>query len=557
MALRPIHGRAVWARAPAQRRPRGASCPGSPASISPPVGSPRIATSPARGRAGRANRWPSPLCSARHLLAGVEDARDVDGRVGARAAASVEHHGEAALHVGRAQAPQHVALDARRGRCRWPERCRCDRPAPPAWPDPAAVRATRLSPTRSTARCGEGPEARSRRWSVSAASWWLSDGMSTSAAVSVEQVGHGPRLRSRAATSGTALAARYGCPHTVTAYRLPSTARRLGRRAGHHHRRRPGARHLVPLPRARPDDAAAAASDLGAVTSRATRLDRTPPAAAAADVAGRSDPTPLRGVERASPCAPPSPIAGRPAGRRPRRLPAPAPAVAPPRTPPTAINLDGALRRCCTTSSGPSSGPCAVDDFEPRPAWRCAPPGAPLQVPRLDKFPRMTDYVVPTGVRIADADRVRLGAHLAEGTTVMHEGFVNFNAGTLGTAMVEGRISAGRRRRRRLRHRRRRVDHGHAVRRRQGGHPHRRALPARRQRRHRHLARRRLRRRGRPLRHRRHPGDPARRHRGQGRRAERAGRASSSAATAPPAPVEVLPRAGGTVELNAALHGND
>ncbi len=55
----------------------------------------------------------------------------------------------------------------------------------------------------------------------------------------------------------------------------------------------------------------------------------------------------------------------------------------------------------------------------------------------------MTDYVVPSGVRIGDADRVRLGAHLAEGTTVMHEGFVNFNAGTLGTAMVEGRISAG------------------------------------------------------------------------------------------------------------------
>lgn len=61
----------------------------------------------------------------------------------------------------------------------------------------------------------------------------------------------------------------------------------------------------------------------------------------------------------------------------------------------------------------------------------------------LDKFPRMTDYVTPSGVRIADADRVRLGAHLAHGTTVMHEGFVNFNAGTLGTSMVEGRISAG------------------------------------------------------------------------------------------------------------------
>ena len=69
--------------------------------------------------------------------------------------------------------------------------------------------------------------------------------------------------------------------------------------------------------------------------------------------------------------------------------------------------------------------------------------GETLLVFGVDKFPRMTDYVVPTGVRIGDADRVRLGAHLASGTTVMHEGFVNFNAGTLGTSMVEGRISAG------------------------------------------------------------------------------------------------------------------
>ncbi len=66
-----------------------------------------------------------------------------------------------------------------------------------------------------------------------------------------------------------------------------------------------------------------------------------------------------------------------------------------------------------------------------------------LTVPSIDRFPRMTDYVVPSGVRIADADRVRLGAHLAEGTTVMHEGFVNFNAGTLGESMVEGRVTPG------------------------------------------------------------------------------------------------------------------
>jgi 2,3,4,5-tetrahydropyridine-2-carboxylate N-succinyltransferase len=69
--------------------------------------------------------------------------------------------------------------------------------------------------------------------------------------------------------------------------------------------------------------------------------------------------------------------------------------------------------------------------------------GRRVHVHSVDKFPRMTDYVVPSGVRIADADRVRLGAHLAEGTTVMHEGFVNYNAGTLGASMVEGRISAG------------------------------------------------------------------------------------------------------------------
>jgi 2,3,4,5-tetrahydropyridine-2-carboxylate N-succinyltransferase len=69
--------------------------------------------------------------------------------------------------------------------------------------------------------------------------------------------------------------------------------------------------------------------------------------------------------------------------------------------------------------------------------------GVDVHVHSVDKFPRMTDYVIPTGVRIADADRVRLGAYLGEGTTVMHEGFVNFNAGTLGKSMVEGRVSAG------------------------------------------------------------------------------------------------------------------
>ena len=86
-------------------------------------------------------------------------------------------------------------------------------------------------------------------------------------------------------------------------------------------------------------------------------------------------------------------------------------------------------------------GPCAVDGFEVARA-RLRKRG-PVTVYGIDKFPRMVDYVTPSGIRVADADRVRLGAHLASGTTVMHEGFVNFNAGTLGTSMVEGRISAG------------------------------------------------------------------------------------------------------------------
>ncbi|MCW2673877.1 MAG: 2,3,4,5-tetrahydropyridine-2,6-dicarboxylate N-succinyltransferase [Frankiales bacterium] len=88
-----------------------------------------------------------------------------------------------------------------------------------------------------------------------------------------------------------------------------------------------------------------------------------------------------------------------------------------------------------------SRGPCAVEGFEATRLRLMA--SGPVQVLSVDKFPRMVDYVLPTGVRIADGDRVRLGAYLAPGTTVMHEGFVNFNAGTLGASMVEGRISAG------------------------------------------------------------------------------------------------------------------
>jgi 2,3,4,5-tetrahydropyridine-2-carboxylate N-succinyltransferase len=108
---------------------------------------------------------------------------------------------------------------------------------------------------------------------------------------------------------------------------------------------------------------------------------------------------------------------------------------------PHEANLDGIfglLANVAWTSAGPCQ-PERVDELR----WSLRAAGSRLAVHGLDKFPRMTDYVVPPGVRIADADRVRLGAHLAEGTTVMHAGFVNFNAGTLGTSMVEGRISSG------------------------------------------------------------------------------------------------------------------
>ncbi len=100
--------------------------------------------------------------------------------------------------------------------------------------------------------------------------------------------------------------------------------------------------------------------------------------------------------------------------------------------------LFGVLPNVAWTSQG-AVDPAALPEVRMR--FRGA--DVPLVVHGVDKFPRMTDYVAPSGVRIADASRVRLGAHLAEGTTVMHEGFVNFNAGTLGASMVEGRISAG------------------------------------------------------------------------------------------------------------------
>jgi 2,3,4,5-tetrahydropyridine-2-carboxylate N-succinyltransferase len=108
---------------------------------------------------------------------------------------------------------------------------------------------------------------------------------------------------------------------------------------------------------------------------------------------------------------------------------------------PHGVKMDGIfglLNNCVWTNFGPFE----VDDF-PMAKARLAAQGHTVHVRLVDKFPAMLDYVVPAGVRIADGNRVRLGAHLASGTTVMHEGFCNFNAGTLGTSMVEGRISAG------------------------------------------------------------------------------------------------------------------
>jgi 2,3,4,5-tetrahydropyridine-2-carboxylate N-succinyltransferase len=108
---------------------------------------------------------------------------------------------------------------------------------------------------------------------------------------------------------------------------------------------------------------------------------------------------------------------------------------------PHEANLDG-IFGLLVNVAWTSLGPVAADEVEAA-RLRARAGGVRLEVYGVDKFPRMTDYVVPSGVRIADADRVRLGAYLSPGTTVMHEGFVNFNAGTLGASMVEGRISAG------------------------------------------------------------------------------------------------------------------
>ncbi|MFT4220811.1 MAG: 2,3,4,5-tetrahydropyridine-2,6-dicarboxylate N-succinyltransferase [Microbacterium sp.] len=106
---------------------------------------------------------------------------------------------------------------------------------------------------------------------------------------------------------------------------------------------------------------------------------------------------------------------------------------------PGEVNLDGVFAHLPAVV-WTNAGPMHPDDFT-----RLRPEllRDGIQAQSLDKFPRLLDYVTPPGVRIADASRVRLGAYLSPGTTVMHEGFVNFNAGTLGASMVEGRISQG------------------------------------------------------------------------------------------------------------------
>jgi 2,3,4,5-tetrahydropyridine-2-carboxylate N-succinyltransferase len=222
---------------------------------------------------------------------------------------------------------------------------------------------------------------------------------------------------------------------------------------------------------------------------------------------------------------------------------------------PNEQNLDGIFGMLANVA-WTSAGPCPPDRVdELRLMERAA--GRHLSVFGVDKFPRMTDYVTPSGVRIADADRVRLGAHLASGTTVMHEGFVNYNAGTLGTSMVEGRIVQGVV-----------VGDGSDI---GGGSSimgtlsgggtgpgqHRRAQPARRERRDRDLARRRLRGRGRRA------TSPARR-RSRCRTAGWSRRASWPASNgllfwrnSVTGALEARPRTGTGIELNAALHAND
>ena len=219
---------------------------------------------------------------------------------------------------------------------------------------------------------------------------------------------------------------------------------------------------------------------------------------------------------------------------------------------PHEVNLDGIFGLLANVV-WTNHGPCAVAGFEAvRMRLRAR---GPVTVFGVDKFPRMVDYVLPIRVRIADADRVRLGAHLAEGTTVMHEGFCNYNAGTLGASMVEGRISAG-------------VVLGDGsdlgggasvMGTLSGGGKEvvtvGRGLPDRRERRDRNLARRRLRRRGGPLRHGRDEGRAAGRRDRRGPHAVRAERAAAAPQLGD-GRRGGRPRTGQGIALNPMLHAN-
>ena len=180
--------------------------------------------------------------------------------------------------------------------------------------------------------------------------------------------------------------------------------------------------------------------EAGLPTDTSTRLDPERAAGLGAKVlAGRVGPDPDRGVELVTVATAISDLSRPPGDSHDAylRLHLLSHRLVRPRE----INMEGifgALNNVVWTSQGP----CSPTDFETT-RHRLEAAGRTVRVTSVDKFPRMTDYVIPTGVRVADADRVRLGAHLAAGTTVMHEGFVNYNAGTLGTSMVEGRISAG------------------------------------------------------------------------------------------------------------------
>src|SRR5829696_2671233 len=332
-------------------------------------------------------------------------------------------------------------------------RSRCGRPS--------CVRATTLLPTRSTSRCGR-PARRPATWSAIASSSWLTEAIATSSAVrtSMSVIGGEATATVAAVASGFAQARIATCHRGRSAG--PAVCRAGGRArlrwaAVSETSERPVGAWGVGLATVTPDGrildtwyprpalglagaGEALRSRLGTAAAGGHRLDADVASSELGiDVAAALGPQPLRRVERVAVATFLDDLFDPPVDAHDvylrlhllsHRLVAP-----------HGLNLDGQFG-ILSNVAWTSAGPCAVEGLEDvRLAHQVA--GVPFQVSSVDKFPRMTDYVMPTGVRIADADRVRLGAHLASGTTVMHEGFVNFNAGTLGVSMVEGRISAG------------------------------------------------------------------------------------------------------------------